>query len=890
NDSVANFSVVVGSSFADSIAGSSADEVFFGAPGDTVDGAGGTDILSYRHAAGTVNVDLATGTTYFGQQQIDSFRNIEVVHGSAWDDVIDGSAGNDSIDGGAGNDHLFAKAGDDTMAGGAGDDLLVGGAGNDVYVYGTSAQGVDRIMDFSGGDAIRVATLLTSSTVTAGTGDGITGRTVQATSSGGITTLSIGTNDAIGADVTIQLTGTFAASSFVVTADAASGTSTIMRGPNASGSVSIQGTFRQGQVLSTSHTLADADGMGSISWQWYAKGEAIAGATGTTLLLAQAQVGKRLTVVASWTDLSGIAEAKASAVTAAVANVNDAPAGSVTITGNAAPGQVVTASHDITDADGMGAVAWRWLVAGAVVGTGTTYMVTGADGGKPLQLEAVYTDVHGTIETVRSATANVPRVPGITVTGTSGSDTLYGGWGDDTLVGGGGLGFDIFLVTPGQGTDRIVDFDHQDSIRVNALLAAGVASAGTGSNVAALGVQVSTSDGITTLAIDTDGSPGADLFIELAGTYSPSSVGVRPSTTSGTSTIRLEANGTGAPTIRGQVAIGQTLSVANDFADPEGMRRIEYHWFVQDQPIPGISETFTITESMVGKTIRVQAHWMDGYGVPEARISAATVPVPADVARTGTAAADVLVGGVGHDTLSGLAGNDYLYAGAGNDWLYGGDGIDVLLGEDGSDVLSGEGGQDYLFGGAGNDTMYGGDGVDVFLGGAGDDLMYGGDGAVDYFYGEGGNNVAYGGAGVDILVGDSGNEVFHGEADNDYAYAGGGNDSLYGGAGVDVLLGQDGDDFFDPGTGVDYLYLGAGGNDTVLVGTASGIALVYDFEVGGANDSIRLQGSGWSSLADVVAHTYDYVSFSIVQVDADTAIWMIGMRPSDFQAADFTFA
>ena len=59
-----------------------------------------------------------------------------------------------------------------------------------------------------------------------------------------------------------------------------------------SGGVTISGTPTQGQTLSAAHSLADADGLGPIGYQWRADGVAIAGATGSTLVLGQAQVGR----------------------------------------------------------------------------------------------------------------------------------------------------------------------------------------------------------------------------------------------------------------------------------------------------------------------------------------------------------------------------------------------------------------------------------------------------------------------------------------------------------------------------------------------------------------------------------------------------------------------
>ena len=84
------------------------------------------------------------------------------------------------------------------------------------------------------------------------------------------------------------------------------------------GSVSITGTAKQGQKLTASNTLADADGLGTISYQWLADDKAISGATASTLTLGQAQVGKVISVKASYTDKLGTAESMTSAATSMV--------------------------------------------------------------------------------------------------------------------------------------------------------------------------------------------------------------------------------------------------------------------------------------------------------------------------------------------------------------------------------------------------------------------------------------------------------------------------------------------------------------------------------------------------------------------------------------------
>ena len=56
------------------------------------------------------------------------------------------------------------------------------------------------------------------------------------------------------------------------------------------GAVTITGTATQGQTLTAGNTLADADGLGAVLYQWQANGADVAGATGSTFTLTQAQV------------------------------------------------------------------------------------------------------------------------------------------------------------------------------------------------------------------------------------------------------------------------------------------------------------------------------------------------------------------------------------------------------------------------------------------------------------------------------------------------------------------------------------------------------------------------------------------------------------------------
>ena len=97
-----------------------------------------------------------------------------------------------------------------------------------------------------------------------------------------------------------------------------------------------------------------------------------------------------------------------------VANTNDAPTGNVGITGTPTTGQVLTASNDIADVDGMGEITYTWSNGANTLATGTTYILTDLDVGKTITAIANYTDVDGYVESVASnatlAIANIVKL------------------------------------------------------------------------------------------------------------------------------------------------------------------------------------------------------------------------------------------------------------------------------------------------------------------------------------------------------------------------------------------------------------------------------------------------------------------------------------------------
>ena len=80
------------------------------------------------------------------------------------------------------------------------------------------------------------------------------------------------------------------------------------------GAVTISGTLTEGQTLTASNTLADADGLGPINYQWQRDGVDISGAVGSTYALGAADVGTKISVVAGYIDGGGKLEQVSSSV------------------------------------------------------------------------------------------------------------------------------------------------------------------------------------------------------------------------------------------------------------------------------------------------------------------------------------------------------------------------------------------------------------------------------------------------------------------------------------------------------------------------------------------------------------------------------------------------
>ena len=214
NDDVINLSANIGN---DHISSGGGDDIINVGRGriEWVDGGAGTDSVTadglsagsgiHMFYAGNGWYEAASAT---GDYKLD-INGIEhfTFYGSSFNDKLFGFGDSDTLSG---------RAGADTLQGGGGNDTLTGGAGQDIFYYeNVWADGVDLITDANAvdHDIIRMAGV-TLGNVTNGDGSTVLAGDVQVQTVNGVTSVFVGLDSTAGADFTVQLTGTFAASAF----------------------------------------------------------------------------------------------------------------------------------------------------------------------------------------------------------------------------------------------------------------------------------------------------------------------------------------------------------------------------------------------------------------------------------------------------------------------------------------------------------------------------------------------------------------------------------------------------------------------------------------------------------------------------------------------------
>lgn len=153
--------VLIGNAANNTLTGNGGDDFMMGGAGaDKYEGGAGNDTVSYMNAGSGVKASLSSGKGNGGDAQGDTFKDVENLQGSNYNDTLEGSNkgnklegldGNDKLTGGNSADTLLGGEGDDRIDGGNGDDTIDGGAGNDCIDGGN---GNDNIAGGDGNDNI----------------------------------------------------------------------------------------------------------------------------------------------------------------------------------------------------------------------------------------------------------------------------------------------------------------------------------------------------------------------------------------------------------------------------------------------------------------------------------------------------------------------------------------------------------------------------------------------------------------------------------------------------------------------------------------------------------------------------------------------------------------
>ncbi len=474
------------------------------------------------------------------------------------------------------------------------------------------------------------------------------------------------------------------------------------------GEITIKGEATVGKELSLASTVDDADGLGTLNYQWLSNGVVISGATQTTYTLTAADVGKTISVKVSYTDLKSNAESVTSKTTGLIAAApivaeNHAPTGSVTISGidenlkkiynhdYAQEGQVLTAiTNTLADADGIGKLSYQWfsgdytsselgnLISGA---TGSTYTLTSNDADSVAKVSVVvsYTDLKNNAESMRSS--GVIAIPGADNDNVTPSEN-HAPTGEVTIDGIVKVGEILFAVT-----NTIDDADGFYNDFYYQWLRNGVV------------IKDAEDAEYYSLTQDDVGQKISVLIFYYDDLNNEESVA-----SAETAPVMSENHApTGNIAINGEAKVGKTLSITSTVADEDGLGDFNYQWLSNGVVIKNADqETYSLTKNEVGKKITVDISYTDDLGTNEQVISAETaivqaapiIFVPKGVTKTGDAKANKLYGTDYDDVLSGLAGNDTLLGKAGNDNLNGGNSNDSLTGGLGFDMLIGGAGTD----------------------------------------------------------------------------------------------------------------------------------------------------------------------------------------------------
>ncbi len=374
------------------------------------------------------------------------------------------------------------------------------------------------------------------------------------------------------------------------------------------GSVEIKGMPKPGETLTAANTLADLDGLGTISYQWLDDSSVISGATQATYKLANdsSAVGKKISVQASYTDLYRTNESVISGIVEVIDPIQAVHTGRVLISGSAQQNQTLTALTDeLHDVNGLGTFHYKWLSDGIEVSdkTQATYDLTQTDVGKTMSVTISYTDGLGRVESESSestevvANINDKPIGTVSISGTAKED--------ETLI---------------ANTSTLRDLDNLDESGSTSVSDESISYQWLRNGMAISGATEKT----YTLK-DSGADSDVGKTIKVAVSYTDNFDTLESVTSSATtSVVNVNDLPTGKVLISGTAQPGQILTVTNTLADGDGLdsTKITYQWLKNGSVIGGATKaTYTLVASDLDKTISVKASYTDFHKTKENVVS-----------------------------------------------------------------------------------------------------------------------------------------------------------------------------------------------------------------------------------------------------------------------------
>ncbi len=376
----------------------------------------------------------------------------------------------------------------------------------------------------------------------------------------------------LGTSITVTITETNGSGTASATS---SGTSNVVPANSAPAiaSASISGTPTVGQTLTSSYSGVTGYPTPTITYQWYANGVAISGATASTFLLTSAQVGAVITVVVSASNGVGSSASATSSATSAVVRANAAPTiSSATISGTATVGQTLTASSSGVTGYPAPTETYQWNAGGVAISgaTSSTFVITGTQVGSVITVTITETNGSGNASATSSGTSSVipansaPAIASATISGTpTQNQTLTASYSGVT-------GYPAPTIT------------YQ-------WYANGVAISGATSSTYTLGLSL----------------VGSTITVRVTATNSSGSAAATSGATSAVAYANL-APGISAATISGSTISGQTLTAHSSGVTGYPAPTETYQWYSNGSAISGATaSTYTLTDAEIGTVITV---------------------------------------------------------------------------------------------------------------------------------------------------------------------------------------------------------------------------------------------------------------------------------------------